>query len=148
MKVFLDTNVILEYLMQREQVDIVERLIDSQQKSGIEMYMSAGSFYTILYVLDNYFRKELEIRNPDRASGVRVIARQLLESFRVAEHDSKSLLDSVCNEAFIDLEDGCQYHVALKTECKYLLTFNKKHYPIESNDIEVMTPYEFVSTLH
>ena len=148
MKVFLDTNVVLEYLMQREQVDTVERLIDSLQTSGGEMYISAGSFYTILYVLDNYLRKELEIRNPDRISAIRVIAQQLLDTFRVAEHDNKSLLDGVCDEAFTDLEDGCQYHVALKTGCDYLLTFNKKHYPAESNDIEVMTPYEFVSIAH
>lgn len=147
MRVFLDTNVILEYLMQREQVDTVERLIDNLQSSGGEMYMSAGCFYTILYVLDNYFRKELEISNPDRTSAVRSLAGQLLDVFRVAEHDNQSLLDGVCNEAFTDLEDGCQYHVALKAECKYLLTFNKKHYPMESHDIEVMTPYEFTSVI-
>ena len=44
MKVFLDTNVLLEYLMQREQVDTVERLIDSLQSSGGEMHISAGGF--------------------------------------------------------------------------------------------------------
>ena len=148
MKVFLDTNVVLEYLMQREQADAVERLIGSQQSSGNEMYISAGSFYTILYVLDNYFRKELEIRNPDRISAIRVIAQQLLNTFRVAEHDNKSLLNGMCDEAFTDLEDGCQYHVALRTGCDYLLTFNRKHYPMVSNDIEVMTPYEFVSIAH
>lgn len=145
MKIFLDTNVILEYLLQREQVDTVERLINTQQGLGNEMYMSAGGFYSILYVIDNYFRKELKINNPDRIPVVRAIAKQLLETFRVAEHDNKSLLGGVCNKTFTDLEDGCQYYAALKNECKYLLTFNIKHYPIRTDNIKIMTPYEFLS---
>ena len=145
MKVFLDTNVLLEYLMRREQVDIVERLIGCLQRAGDEMYMSAGGFYSILYVMDNYFRKELEIKNPERTAAIRAIAKQLLSNFRVAEHSNDSLLDGVCNETFVDLEDGCQYHVALKTECEYLLTFNIKHYPVGTHNINVLTPSEFMS---
>lgn len=147
MKVFLDTNVLLEYLMQREQVDVVEQLMDIFQRTDDEKYMSSGGFYSILYVMDNYFRKHLEIKNPDRTSAIRVIAKQLLENFHVAEHDNNSLLDGISNELFDDLEDSCQYHVALKMGCKYFLTFNTKHYPKESNDMKVLTPNDFVSLI-
>lgn len=144
MKVFLDTNVILEYLMQREHFDAVDKSIDILNTSGNEMYMSVGGFYTILYVMDNYLRKELEIKNPDRNSAIREIAKQLLENIHVAEHDNSSLLNSINNNAFMDLEDSCQYQVALKAECKYFLTLNVKHYPIKSNDMEILSPYDYL----
>lgn len=145
MKVFLDTNVVLEYLMRREQSDAVEKSIDSLKSAGDDMYISVGGFYSILYVLDNFLRKELEIKNPDRIAAIRVIAGQLLEELHVAEHDNSSLLNGINDELFVDLEDSCQYQAALKAQCKYFLTFNLRHYPIESNDIRVLTPNDFVS---
>ena len=49
MKVFIDTNIILEFLMRRERVDVVETLLESLKQKGETMYMTVGSFYSLLY---------------------------------------------------------------------------------------------------
>ena len=59
MKVFLDTNVILEFFIEREDVRTAAQLFSRLKDEKAEMYMSVGSFYTMLFLIDKYLRKEL-----------------------------------------------------------------------------------------
>jgi len=49
MKVFLDTNVILEYFTVREEYVTAQRLFERLHRDGDDLYMSVGSFYTIVF---------------------------------------------------------------------------------------------------
>ena len=143
MKVFFDTNVIIEYLIQRERVDAVKRVIDRLVDGGQDLYMSAGGFYTILYVVDKYLNKELHLEKETRISVMRNMARVLLKDYHVAEHDNESLIRSIEDLHFADLEDSCQLQAAVSAGCQYLLTFNSKDYPSDSQ-ILVLTPEQFL----
>ena len=63
----------------------------------------------------------------------------------VAEHDNESLLRGIKNEAFKDVEDGCQYELAMRTGCTLLLTFNSHDYSSDdTGSVKVMTPAEYL----
>lgn len=146
MKVFIDTNIILEFLMRRERVDVVETLLESLKQKGETMYMTVGSFYSLLYIIDNYLRKELELKKPERIAATRAIAAQVLEDFVVAGQDNDSLLQGVKDLSFTDLEDSCQYQAAKRNGCECLITFNVKDYAglVRDDSMKILLPQEYL----
>lgn len=148
MKFLIDTNIILELILQREDVKIVGRLITYLRNQKHKMYMTEGGFYGMLYTVDNYLRKVMEIKRPERTDILRSIMVQVLDMFTVANRDNKSLLEGITDEVFTDLEDACQYQAAIKMKCDYLLTFNIKDYPerLESSLI-VLTPQQYLDSI-
>lgn len=145
MKVLVDTNVILELILQRENVGFAKRSLSVLSQGDHEMYLTVGGFYGMLYTVDNYLRKVMELKKPDRIEALRSIMIQILNKFQVAEHDRKSLLRGIENKSFSDLEDSCQYQAASKEGCTLLLTFNKSDFVVEDDvPVKVMTPQEFL----
>ena len=148
MKVLVDTNVILEVILQREQMDLAKRSLSMLSIGNHEMYLTAGGFYGMLYTVDNYLRKVMDLKKPYRIDALRSIMKQVLNKFQVAEHDRDSLLRSIDDKAFSDLEDSCQYQAALKEGCTLLITFNERNYDVNTKSpVKVMTPQEFLDLL-
>ena len=58
MKVFIDTNVILEYFMHREKYEVAEKLLKELRNKHAQMFMSVGAFYTIHFIILKYLHKE------------------------------------------------------------------------------------------
>lgn len=145
MRVFLDTNIIIEYLIQRERTNLVKQVVNRLVEGDHALYMSAGGFYTILYVVDKHLNKELGIEKKTRVAFLRNMAQELLTEYHVAEHDNESLLRSINDLRFADLEDSCQMQAAVSAGCQYLLTFNLKDYPATENQIEIITPQQFLN---
>jgi predicted nucleic acid-binding protein len=58
MKVFLDTNVILEFFLEREEFSTVHLLFKKLFEQSCIMFMSVGSYYTMIFLVDKYLRKE------------------------------------------------------------------------------------------
>lgn len=144
MKVFFDTNVIIEYLIQRTRLDAAKLSIDKLVDGGHSLHMSAGGFYTILYIIDKYLNKELHIEKETRVAFLRNMARGLLKDYHVVGHDNESLLQGINDLRFGDLEDSCQLQAAITSGCQYLLTFNVKDYPSADNQIIIVTPEQFL----
>ena len=144
MKVFFDTNVIIEYLIQRDHFDVTKQVIDKLINADHILCISAGGFYTIIYIIDKYLNKELRIEKATRIAFLRNMARGILKNYHVAEHDNESLLRSINDLRFTDLEDSCQLQAAITAGCQCLLTFNVKDFPSFDNQIKVLTPEQFL----
>lgn len=148
MKVLVDTNVILEVILQREQMDLAKRSLSMLSTGNHEIYLTAGGFYGMLYTVDNYLRKVMDLKKPYRIDALRSIMKQVLNKFQVAEHDRDSLLRSIDDKAFSDLEDSCQYQAALKEGCTLLITFNERDFDVNAKSpVKVVTPQEFLDLL-
>ena len=148
MKVLVDTNVILEVILQREQMNVAKSCLSMLSQGNHEAYLTVGGFYGMLYTVDNYLRKVMEMKKPDRIDALRSIMKQVLNKFQVAEHDKDSLLRSIGDNAFSDLEDSCQYQAALKEGCTLLITFNERDFDLsDDSPVKVMTPQEFLDLL-
>ena len=129
MRIFLDTNVILENFLAREDFKTAHNLFRAMQGQNHELFMSVGSFYTMIFLVDKYLRKVFGLIGDERVKMLRQIMSNILQTVSVAEHDNESLLRGIKNEAFKDVEDGCQYELAMKAGCTLLLTFNSHDYP-------------------
>lgn len=146
MNVFVDTNVILENLLMREESKIVHQLFQKFQQQECQLYMSVGSFYTMIFLVDKYLRKEVGLIGESRVMALRLIMSDLLQTVRVAEHDNNSLLNAVNDKRFRDMEDSCQYELAQKCGCSFLLTFNISDFSV-GNDypVRVLTPGQYLN---
>jgi len=129
MKVFLDTNVILEFFIERENVRTASQLFKRLKEVKAELYMSVGSFYTMLFLIDKYLRKELGLTGNVRIATLRSLALKIVKAISVAGHDSESLLRGVENIQYKDIEDSCQHEAAVAKGCDCIITYNVIRYP-------------------
>jgi len=134
MKVFLDTNVILELFIEREDVRTAAQLFKRLMEEKAEMYMSVGSFYTMLFLIDKYLRRELGLTGDVRIATLRSLALKIVKAISIAGHDSESLLRGVENIQYKDIEDSCQHEAAVAKGCDCIITYN----------VPVLSPSDFL----
>lgn len=147
MKIFVDTNVILENFLQRENYYVTYRLFDLLKKQEHVLIMSSGSFYTMVFLVDKYLKRERGMSGEVRLMALRQIMSGILKDIRVAAHDNESLLCGLSNPQFKDIEDGCQYELAKKAACELLLTFNTSDYPTNTElGVKVLSPSEYLNS--
>lgn len=135
MRLFIDTNVMLDFLGEREPFYIASAKIATLADKGkIEMVASALSYATVSYFLTKFEGIE---RTKDKLRKFKVIS-------KICELDGK-IIEKGLNSNFSDYEDSLQYYSALRTECDILITRNAKDFKLA--DIPIMTPDEFLSSL-
>ena len=144
MKLFIDTNIFIEYFEKRLQFNSV-RLLFNSLEDGIHMgYISIGSFYTMAYIVDQGFKRK-GLNRIERVDLVRSVLLRVLDFITVIGINDESLRDSVNNQHFTDLEDSFQYQAAIDGGCDMFITLNIKDFKgVDSSLIKVLTPQQFV----
>ena len=145
MNIFLDTNVVLEYALRREKFQIARELFEKIESRRDCMYISEGSFYSMVFLVDKFLRKQIGLVGEERISSLRVIMANILYDVNISGCEKDDLLRSVNNPIFKDLEDSCQYQAAVKAGCKYLVTFNIADFPVGNDgSVQVLTPQQYL----
>ncbi|WP_296261888.1 PIN domain-containing protein [uncultured Phocaeicola sp.] len=145
MKVFCDTNIILEFLFKRKEAETIKTIFHYLNQKKIVKAISAGSFYTLTYLIESFLKKE-ELGKEDRIMKLRRILKGLLaEYIIIGDLDWEKGID---DWRFTDLEDSYQYQAALVSECDVFLTLNVRDFKqIISSDtdaIQVCSPDDFI----
>lgn len=148
MKIFCDTNIVLEFLQQRTFAEQVKTILINALKNGDELFISFGSFYTITYLTERYLKNDQSLSKEDRLGRLRYILNGVLSVFKFGYQYAGSICDGVNDLLFDDLEDSYQAHVAEDTGCDVLLTINDKHFSrFDSNSsMKVLTPQSFMDS--
>ena len=147
-KIFLDINVILEFFLNREEGKTAEQLFAKLGEQKHVPYMTVGSFYTMIFLVDKFLRKERGLQGEVRLQVLRELMSDILRVITVAGHDNQSLLQGIEDVHYKDIEDSCQYQAAKKAGCELLITFNDTDFPVaEDSAPRVMTPDAFLSNL-
>lgn len=132
-KVFVDTNVVLDFLLSREIFFEDARLIMAMGYNGLcGLYMSSLSFSNIAYIARKRFTGDSLY---DCFSEIR----ELLSVSPVTENE----VDAAINLRANDFEDAVQYCSAKSVGADCIVTRNVKDFTF--SDIEVLTPSDFVS---
>jgi len=131
-KVFLDTDVLLDLLLEREKFVAHARTIFQR----IELGKIAG--YTSPVILSNLYYLSSNLKNKRIAiSNIRKI-HQILKITKV----DQQIIDSVLKQSIvIDFEDYIQLYSAVGEKVDFLVTRNKKHYP-KNSGVKIITPEE------
>lgn len=134
-KLFIDTNVMLDLLGEREPFyNSAAAIATFADKGKIEMTVSALSYSTVFYLLSKFENSE--------------VVKEKLRKFKVISETSDLtdiIIDKGLSSKFSDFEDALQYHCALKMDCNMLITRNVKDF--KKSNIPVMTPDEYLKSL-
>lgn len=146
MKVFIDTNIFLEYLLNREKNAIANKLLTFLSNKEIPIYISVGSFYTMIYIIESYLKKELGLMGTEKTNSLKVIMSKVLDFCHIAELDNQYLQQAINDPAFSDVEDSCQLQAAYKANCQVLITFNIADFKEGEGEqlLSILSPEEFL----
>jgi len=134
MRVFVDTNVIIDLLAKRQPFYVESQKIFSlSDTKQIELFISSLSLVKTHYILNDV----MKIKD----------ARLILGKFKVLVKSnalSDKIIELALNDTkFKDFEDGIQYYSALESQCQLILTRNLKDF--KNSKIPVLSPKEYIA---
>lgn len=132
MRVFLDTNVMLDLLGERQPFyDDIAKIATLSEKGILTIVVSPISFATV-----NYFITKFENRKS---------AREKLRKFKILCQVAtihEQTVEKGLNSEFKDFEDALQYFSATESNCEIIISRNAKDF--KSSSLPVMTSKEFL----
>ncbi len=132
-RVFVDTNVILDLLLDRHPFYYDAALIASLAEKGeIEVVISALSIANAHYVIRN---KENDQVAKAKLIGFKLIVNEVVDLTNT--HLDKSLISKMK-----DFEDALQIHAAIQANCQVIITRNEKDFL--GNGLAIISPSQFL----
>ena len=138
MKVFLDTNVILDWILDRPNFFAAEAtsIIEAGELGKIEIFVSSGSIYTLAYI----------IQKTNKTNSNQIIE-AILKIIKVLPIENATFQKAL-KLGITDIEDAFQYQIASEnTDIKYFITGNLKDFSKVKNQMpKVISPLDFIKT--
>ena len=136
MVTLIDTNVIINYITQREddQAEASQKVINLCAHGRIDGYLAFHSLSIIWYV----FRKR-------PVEETRSWLKQICTILSVCGASHNAVMQAIDNYAFKDFEDCLQDKCAVSIGADYIVTVNTKDYAV--SEIPAVTPAELLSML-
>ena len=129
MKIFIDLNIILDYLEDRPPfADAAENVIADK---GNQLFVSAHMVTTAFYLM---LGLGIEVQN--------AALDFIFDNFTVVPCDKPTLISARALE-FADYEDAVAAAAAQKAKCAYIITRNKRDFA--KSPVPALTPGEFLT---
>ena len=133
MRVFLDTNVLVDFCAEREPFYFdASAIIDMGYKGKVTLIASSLTFVNIAYVLRKVMSRELVMQKLERLMGLCVVS-----------SINRQAVSSAFSSRSKDFEDAVQYFSALQVDADLIVTRDDKGFA--GFDLPVMTPAVFLA---
>ena len=143
-KVFLDTNIFLEYFEQRREHRVVSQLLSAVEDGKLKAIISVGGIYTLTYLIRMELKRK-EIHRPEQTMQLRATLDTVMSIVSVGGLCQKRVTKAINDSAFDDVEDSLQYQCALQSKCDAFITINLRDYRnADTALMQIMSPTEFV----
>ena len=132
-RLYLDANVIIDFLQKRPNEDFVQQILLMAHKNQVSLITSVLNFATIYYIEKRRGHK----------------TKSILERFKLIDKlispidQTVSSYKSALNSKFSDFEDALQHFAAIENKSTFLITGNKKDF--KHSEIPVLTSKEYIS---
>ena len=131
MKVFIDTNILIDFIARREEFyQPAANLISLGIKGEISLYSTPMAYATCVFIA----KKVLGY------NGV-IKAMQILDSYIHTLSMTPSQCHNALHSGMPDFEDMLQFEAAYGAGCDVIVTRNKKHFPQDA--IQIVDSIEF-----
>lgn len=134
-RVFIDTNVILDLLLDRKpHSDDITNLIELATEQGIELCISSVTITDVNYIVGKF----------EGTNAANKKTKQILELVTV-ENVGQTTVLKASKSGFKDFEDGVQNFCAEESKHKVIVTRNTKDF--RKSKLSIMTPKEFITRM-
>ena len=140
MNIFLDSNVLVDWLLNRTAgfPHEASRIMEACESGQITGYVSAPSFYLVAYLLEKAGKKNPELR---------MLIENVLQMVIVTPQSNTQIKRGL-ELGLTDTEDGFQLAAAITiSNCSYFVTANTKDFPADVKNLKVIHTRDFVSLL-
>jgi predicted nucleic acid-binding protein len=131
-RLFLDTNVVIDLLGEREtHYEHAAKIATLADKGMIQIVVSALTFSTVYYILSRFEDKG--------------IVMEKLRKFKILTETSElteKIIDQGLSSKFADFEDALQYYCAVNKDCNIIIARNAKDF--KESALPVLTPGEYI----
>ena len=134
-KVFIDTNILLDYYLNRDGADAAELLFRNAMAEKIGLFASTLTFATFAYI----------IKRGNTTESVYTLLDEVEKRINALSMDKKQLRNAI-DHPCKDFEDMLQYQCAVAGGCDVIITNNKKDFA-EYSQLPLYTAEEFLVTL-
>lgn len=131
-KVFVDTNVILDFVLCREGQQYAMDLFQMAEEGKIELFVSFLTMANVAYVARKHRTRE-ELYE---------YLRELSSLFKILSMDEEQFSEAL-STIVPDFEDLLQYVCARKNDCDCLITNNVRDFTF--SELPIFTPAHFLS---
>jgi predicted nucleic acid-binding protein len=136
MKVLIDTNIVLDVLLNRQPYcQDAAKIIVLSEKEIIESYVSASA------ITDIYYITQKEYKNKQTAID---LIKKILEVISVATITGNNIYQAL-DLGWNDFEDSVQYVVGESISADYIITRNVDDF--NNSTIKIVTPEQFLNIL-
>lgn len=134
--IFMDTNVVIDFLADRQPFSLhAARLLELSINGKVSIYISAVSYNNIYYVLRQSLTNNATIK----------LLEELCEMTEITDV-TKAIIKQSLKTDFKDYEDAIQYYCALSiSEIDFIVTRNTKDF--KKSTLPVLTPAEAMVAL-
>jgi len=133
MRAFFDANILMDVLVRRDGWRSSLALIQMVRDKEVEGYISALTV-AIIYFLRARTLSEAESKE---------VTKRAIHGFNVVSLSEDIVKKALDENRIEDLEDAIQFHSA-KEVAEVFLTRNKRHFRAVEDEIEILTPEEFL----
>ena len=132
---FLDSDVILDWLLNREPFAFYSKvLLATSRNNNVKVFTSALVIANIQFIISKQMNSVVAKRH----------VKTLVSILSILPFEADAI-DFALNSAFTDFEDAIQYAIATKNNCDAIITRNIKDY--KNTTIPVLTAEQFLNTL-
>ncbi len=134
-KLFLDTNIIIDFVQERaNELDAIKEIIHLAELDKLELFISETVITTGFYVLQKQKIQALPV------------FRELCKIINIIPFSKEIIYFSV--EKFKDIEDGLLYFLALQGKINYFITRNVKDFSFQFPSLPVISPTNFMKEIY
>lgn len=134
MRILIDTNIIIDYLMFREPFyRSAETIFNNCEKGKMTGYIAAHSISNLFFILRKNFA----------ADERREILKSICNLFTVVSIDEKKIKSALNNKEFSDFEDCLQMECAKEVSADFIVTRNVDDF--RTSEIRAIMPQELVA---
>ncbi len=131
-KLFLDANVVLDLLGERDPFyKAIARIATLADMGEINLVVSGLTYSIVFFLLSKFEDRE--------------VVKEKIRKFKVIAETSDltdKIIEKGLSSGFSDFEDALQYHCALMMNCNIVITRNGKDF--KGSEIPLLSPDEFL----
>ncbi|MBX3257881.1 MAG: PIN domain-containing protein [Chitinophagaceae bacterium] len=117
-RIFLDTNIVIDFLGERESFyEPAAKILTLADQKKIKVYTSPGSVSNTYYLLSKYENAKVALEKMRKF--------KLICSISIMDD---KVIEKAINSGFKDFEDAMQYFSAIATNCDVIITRNEKDF--------------------
>ncbi|MCL4337033.1 MAG: PIN domain-containing protein [Candidatus Thermoplasmatota archaeon] len=123
----VDTNIILELMLQQEKSDECEKFLNSVATGDIEATITRFSMHAIQAILKNPEHTSVNIHNVNTSIGLKVYDTNTSDEIAIA---------LLMKEVKLDFDDTLQFYVAKRIGAEGIVSFDKDFDKVDINRLE------------